>query len=48
LFRIEIIKKANNKLAANGSFLNALINTKTGQTEAIPDRVIAQYRQFLE
>ncbi len=39
----EILKKSNNKLAADGYFNYSLVNLATGRAENIPDDVIKKY-----
>ncbi len=42
------IFKENKKVAAEGTFVSAMINAKTGRPEVIPDWVIQQYAQHVE
>jgi acyl-CoA thioester hydrolase/thioesterase-3 len=39
----EIIRKATNKLSADGTFEYTLVNLSTGRAEKIPDDVIQKY-----
>lgn len=47
-FRFQVLNKHTMKVAADGTFLNTMIDLKTGRAVEIPEWVVAQYAQFVE